>query len=186
MNQCKWITFLVLMAGGLIGNVACSSPPVTSPKTVTQVDLQRYIGLWYEIAKIPNRFQKQCVRNVTASYSFSEDGNIKVINRCLQERGDYEDAQGVARIVDSQTNAKLEVSFVSVFGKQLFWGAYWIIGLGDSYDYAIIGHPQRKYGWILSRSPQMETEQLNKLFQILATQGYDPTQFVITEQTTDL
>ncbi|MEJ2545696.1 MAG: lipocalin family protein, partial [Calditrichaceae bacterium] len=122
----------------------------TEPVTVNYVDLNRYVGVWYEIAKIPNRFQKQCVSNTTATYSMNEDGTIKVINRCLQDDGSEDEAIGEARVVDTTSYAKLEVSFVSIFCVHLFWGDYWIIGLDESYQYAIVGTPSRKYGWILS------------------------------------
>lgn len=92
------------------------------------VDLGRYTGLWYEIAKIPNRFQKQCVRGTTAEYTLRDDGKITVVNRCFKEDGSLDEAQGVAKIEDTQTNAKLKVSFVSFLGWRPFWGDYWVPG----------------------------------------------------------
>ncbi len=184
-NKDKWrlLQIVILFIGGTLGLSACITQSVKPPQTVNTVDLQRYAGSWYEIAKIPNRFQRHCVGHTTASYSLRNDGNIDVTNRCMQANGEYDEAQGIARIVDSQSNAKLEVSFVNLLGKQLFWGDYWIIGLEDHYEYAIVGHPQRKYGWILSRHPQMNTKQLDHLFLILQSQGYDPDAFVITRWT---
>jgi apolipoprotein D and lipocalin family protein len=152
----------------------------TEPKTVDHVDLQKYIGTWYEIAKIPNRFQKQCIKNTTASYSLNDDGTIKVVNSCEDDEGEMDTAEGVAKVVDPKTNAKLEVSFVSIFGINLFWGDYWIIGLPDDYSYAVIGTPNRKYGWILSRTPALPEEKLNEAYDILRKNNYDPNDFVIT------
>jgi apolipoprotein D and lipocalin family protein len=99
--------------------------PVT---TVRAVDLKRYVGLWYEIARIPNRFQKQCVRGTTAEYKLREDGRISVVNRCFKKDGDVDDAEGVAEVVDATSNTKLKVSFVSFLGWRPFWGDYWVIG----------------------------------------------------------
>lgn len=153
-----------------------------SLETVESVDLQRYVGLWYEIAKIPNRFQDQCVANTTAEYGLREDGKISVTNRCETANGDMDTATGVAKVVDSETNAKLKVSFVRFLWRNWFWGDYWIIGLDEEYEWAVIGTPSRKYGWILSRTPEMSEEDLNRCYEILTEQGYDPVNFESTPQ----
>jgi apolipoprotein D and lipocalin family protein len=153
----------------------------SSPKTVDYVDLKKYVGLWYEIAKIPNRFQSQCVKGTTAKYTLNENGEIDVINSCIDEDNETDDANGLARVVDKKTNAKLEVSFVSFFGWRPFWGDYWIIGLDENYQWAIVGTPNRKYGWILSRTPKLEAEILDKIFSILKEQGYNPKDFEMSK-----
>lgn len=153
-----------------------------SPNTVEKVDLKKYIGLWYEIAKIPNRFQKACVKGTTAEYKINGDGTIEVLNSCIEEDGQRETAEGLAKVVDKKTNAKLEVSFFSILGIGPFWGDYWIIGLGENYEYAVIGHPERKYGWILSRTPKMTKEKLDEAYSILIKNGYDTKKFVFTPQ----
>mgnify|MGYP000872173260 FL=1 len=135
-------TVLLTLAGLLLFNNISAQ----EMQTLKSVDLTKYVGLWYEIAKIPNRFQKQCVKGTTAQYKLLKDGNIEVINSCLTEEGEKDVADGLARIVDKKTNSKLEVSFVSIFGIRLFWGDYWILGLGDDYEYAVVGTPSRKYG----------------------------------------
>ena len=155
----------------------------SEPGTVNHVDLKKYSGLWYEISKIPNRFQKQCVKNTTAAYSLNEDGTIKVVNSCTDDEGEMDTAEGVAKVVDPKTNAKLEVSFVSILGINLFWGDYWIIGLPDDYSYAVIGTPNRKYGWILSRTPELPEEKLGEAYDILKKNGYNPKDFVATPST---
>ena len=152
-------------------------------QTVSHVDLDRYIGTWYEFAKIPNWFQKKCARNTTATYAPKDDGRIKVINRCYQADGSPEEAEGTARIVDTTTNAKLEVSFVRILGIQLFWGDYWIIGLDADYRYAVVGTPSRKYGWILSRTRTLSPNDERDAFEILKSKGYNPDDFVKTDQT---
>ncbi len=151
-------------------------------KVVSSVDLKKYVGLWYEIAKIPNSFQDQCVKGTTAKYTLKEDGEIEVINSCIDEDGEVDNAKGVARIVDKVSNSKLEVSFVSFFGWRPFWGDYWIIGLDENYQWAVIGTPNRKYGWILSRTPQLDKATLDKIFSILTEQGYDPKDFEMDKQ----
>lgn len=153
--------------------------PVT---TVDQVDLQRYVGLWYEIAKIPNRFQKQCVRGTTAEYKLREDGRITVVNRCFKADGRQDEANGVAKVVDATSNAKLKVSFVSFLGWRPFWGDYWVIGLDEDYQWAIIGTPDRKYGWILARTPALDDGTTEQIFQILERNGYERRAFEMSPQ----
>lgn len=151
-------------------------------KTVDYVDLKKYVGLWYEIAKIPNRFQDQCISGTTAKYIINKDGEIDVINSCINNDNEKDVAEGLARVVDKKTNAKLEVSFVSFFGWRPFWGDYWIIGLDENYQWAIVGTPNRKYGWILSRTPKLEEVVLTKIFTILKGQGYNPKDFEMSKQ----
>jgi len=152
------------------------------PTTVKYVDLKRYVGLWYEVAKIPNSFQDQCVKNTTAKYTLAEDGEIKVTNSCIDEDGEADDANGIVRVVDKKSNAKLEVSFVSFLGWRPFWGDYWIIGLDENYQWAIVGTPNRKYGWVLSRTPNLDNTTMDKIFGIIKDQGYDPKKFEISKQ----
>lgn len=149
-------------------------------KTVAAVDLQRYIGLWYEVAKIPNRFQKQCVSGTTAEYIWREDGRIDVVNRCTTEDGSIDEAEGIARIEDPLTNARLEVSFVSFLGWRPFWGDYWVIGLDDDYQWAIIGTPDRKYGWVLTRSPVVDDATMERIYSIIEENGYSREAFEIS------
>jgi len=177
-----------LLAVLIAGIVAVTVPPLVSaakqppPETVAFVDLDRYAGRWYEIASIPNRFQKHCRGNTVASYRPVEAQRIEVINSCLDKDGSIDTAQGIARIVDSSSNAKLEVSFVSLFGWQLFWGDYWVLELADDYSYVIVGTPSFRYGWILSRTPVMSAELRKRLDERLRALGYDPATFADTPQ----
>lgn len=166
-------------AGG--GSKAAASDRAT-PVPVARVDLERYAGTWYELAKIPNRFQKDCAGGTTATYTLREDGRIDVVNRCRRPDGSFEEARGVAKVVDNATHARLKVSFVSILGIRPFWGDYWILGLGPGYEYAVVGSPDRKYGWVLARSPDPGPEVLERAFDILRRQGYDPAGFEITPQ----
>ncbi len=151
-------------------------------KTVDSVDLVRYSGTWYEIAKIPNSFQDHCVKNTTANYEINEDGDIIVTNKCIDEDGEMDDAEGLARIVDKETNSKLEVSFVSLFGWHLFWGDYWILGLDKDYQYVCVSTPSKKYGWILSRIAKINENDIENCFQIFEENGYDRAKFELSLQ----
>jgi apolipoprotein D and lipocalin family protein len=172
----------MLISFAITASASTPDNPPASQTTVPFVDLQRYTGVWYEIARLPNRFQKQCVRNVTATYTLRDDGRIDVMNRCVDEDGELTEAQGIARIADTTSRSKLEVSFVRFLGISLFWGDYWIIGLAEDYRYAVIGSPSRAYAWILSRTPAMTAPDLARVHEILRNQGYDPKAFLITEQ----
>ncbi len=147
-------------------------------EAVRYVDLQRYLGTWYEIAAIPQRFQKGCVGS-TAEYSLRKDGDIQVVNTCLEGTldGKIRKASGKARVVDRTTNAKLKVTFFWPF-----WGSYWIIGLDEDYRWAIVGHPGRNYLWILSRTPQMDDVLYGDLLKLIADKGYDLTKIEKTLQ----
>ena len=105
-----------------------------------------------------------------------------MVNRCVESDGTADEAKGIARVVDTTTNSRLQVSFVRLLGLQLFWGDYWIIGLDPDYRYAIVGSPTRKYGWILSRTTSLSPEDSAKVDTVLKEQGYDPNAFVPTEQ----
>ena len=138
-------------------------------KTAPFVDLSRYAGKWYEIASYPNKFQEGCVGS-KATYSLTDNGKIKVINECYDNSfsGKRRSAEGKAWVVDKKTNAKLKVSFFWPFS-----GDYWIIDLGHNYEYAVIGHPDRKYLWILSRSPDMDEKVYQSIMAKLQEQDYD-------------
>jgi apolipoprotein D and lipocalin family protein len=150
--------------------------------TVSKVDLERYVGLWFEIAKIPNRFQKQCVRGTTAEYTLREDGRITVVNRCFDKDGSVDEAEGVAKIEDTTSNAKLKVSFVSFIGWRPFWGDYWVIGLDEDYQWAIVGTPDRKYGWVLARTPALDEDTMGEIRAIIERNGYDWDRFELSRQ----
>jgi len=140
----------------------------TDLETVKYVDLNRYIGVWYEIARYPNRFQKGCVGS-RATYSLRSDGKISVLNECNEEgTNKLRQAKGKAWVVDKSTNARLKVSFFWPFS-----GHYWIIELGKDYEYAVIGHPDRKYLWILSRVEEMQDALYKDIVSRLEERGYE-------------
>jgi apolipoprotein D and lipocalin family protein len=146
------------------------------------VDLKRYIGTWYEIARFPNSFQEGCV-GTSATYTLREDGKINVLNQCRRGtlNGEISSAKGTAWVVDEKTNAKLKVSFFWPFS-----GHYWIIDLGENYEYAVVGHPDRKYLWILSRSLEMDEELYNRIIERLKLQLYDTSRLMKTLQVKEI
>ena len=152
------------------------------PTRVAHVDLGRYVGLWHEIARIPNRFQNQCAWGVTAEYALRQDGRIDVINRCRTKDGSLDEAKGVARVEDRETNSLLKVSFFSILGWRPVWGDYWIVDLADDYGYAVVCSPDRKYGWIVARESRLEDELLDGIFARLRAQGFERDAFQATAQ----
>jgi apolipoprotein D and lipocalin family protein len=160
-----------ILAAGLI-MLGCTAtakdkPPLT---VVDRVDLERYLGKWYEIASYPAWFQKGCTGS-TAEYSLLPEGKIRVINRCRKNSldGPLKESKGKAEVADAATNAKLKVWF--------FWpfkGNYWIIDLSPDYQWAVVGEPSRKYLWILSRTPFMEEVVYQGILERLPQKGYDP------------
>lgn len=162
-----WMIVLIfIFAAGAAVKAAAETKPL---EVVPRVDIERYLGTWYEIATIPQRFQKGCV-GVSAHYSLREDGAIDVFNVCRKGTldGKERSIRGKAWIVDRTTNAKLKVRF--------FWpftGAYWVIELDRDYQWAVVGHPDRTYYWILSRTPQMDAGLYDELIRRAAAKGYD-------------
>jgi apolipoprotein D and lipocalin family protein len=150
--------------------------------TVGEVDLGRYAGRWYEVAKYPNRFQSQCVADTTATYRLLDDGTVGVVNRCRTANG-FDEAHGVARRLGGRSD-RLEVSFLPAVLRWLpiGWGDYWIIELAPDYRYVVVGEPSRKYLWILARSRALSQEDRRVIEARLAAHGYDPARLVESPQ----
>ncbi|MGL6039632.1 MAG: lipocalin family protein [Deefgea sp.] len=153
--------------------MATDLPPVQS---VPQVDLARYVGTWHEVARFPMYFQNQCVGDVTANYSKMDNGKIKVINRCRTQDGEFTEAEGSASVVDNTNNSQLKVSFFWPFRSD-----YWIIGLDPEYRWAVVGNPDRKYLWILSRTKTMTPSDLAAAKASAMAQGFDLTKLMMSE-----
>jgi apolipoprotein D and lipocalin family protein len=154
-------------------------------KAVERVDLDRYQGKWYEIAAIPQFFQRDCVRDTAADYTKLENGEIKVENACAQVDNSRKKVEGRARLYDSNETSKLTVTFLNLFGEFRFWagGDYWVIELDPNYQWAVVGHPSRRYGWVLSRTPSLPIATLAEIIGRVKAQGYDACEFVVTPQT---
>jgi apolipoprotein D and lipocalin family protein len=154
-------------------------------EVVPSVDLSRYAGKWYEIARLPNRFQNKCAGEVTADYSLLEGGQLKVVNQCVQKNGQTARAEGIARLADERgPNSKLEVRFAPSWLAWLpmVWGDYWIIDLAPDYGYSVVGAPDRKYLWILSRAPQMDEASYQRIVNQAAAKGFDVSRLIKTRQ----
>ncbi len=147
-------------------------------QSVAKVDLNRYLGRWYEIAKYPNRFERKCDRNVTATYALRPDGRISVVNTCTTRDGKLNQAKGWAKVVDQKSGSRLKVTFFWPF-----FGDYWIIDLSPNYEYAVVGEPSRKYLWILSRTATMDDKLYGEITGRLAANGYDATKLERVRQT---
>lgn len=162
--------FIALLPGG-----CAAGKPL---RTVEKVDLQRYLGDWYEIASFPNRFQKGCVASM-ATYTLEPDGRIGVFNQCREKTldGPVRSVRGTARVVDTATNAKLKVTFFWPF-----YGSYWVIDLDPDYRWAVVGHPGRNYLWVLSRTPALDTDVYEGILGRLRAQDYDVTRLRRTPQ----
>jgi apolipoprotein D and lipocalin family protein len=146
------------------------------PEPAKAVELQRYLGRWYEIARYEQSFQKGC-EGVTADYSLRSDGSIAVVNRCRKPDGKITEARGRAKIVEPRSSAKLKVSF---FGP--FYGNYWVLDHADDYSWSIVGEPSGRYLWILAREPTPPKSEVQALIQRVRDMGYDVSMLLRTKQ----
>lgn len=167
--------------------VATTGGPLTSEpvRTVNTVDLNRYAGEWFEVARFPNRFQRQCVGDVRASYTQRPDGRIDVINRCRTEDGSITEAHGVARVTDNRSFAKLKVRFAPTVLSFLpfVWGDYWILGLASDYSWATVGSPDRNYLWILARTPSPDAARFASALAAARANGFEVERLTKTTHT---
>jgi apolipoprotein D and lipocalin family protein len=169
---------ICMIAAALLstGLASCTLRPTVPLATVESVDLARYMGDWYEIALLPNRFQSMCVADTQASYRLDGDV-VRVRNRCRNAGGAIEQADGIAKVVEGSRNAKLRVSFF-----RPFYGDYWILALDPDYRWVLIGEPSRRYGWVLSRTPNLDDALLQIALDKAAALGFDRTAFRRTQQ----
>lgn len=180
MNRKLLPAVLVLL--GLHASALAEAPDAKPLTTIAALDAKRYMGVWYEIARFPNDFQKKCVSNVTATYSLRADGMIDVVNRCRRKDGEVELAQGLARQVGDASSPKLEVRFAPAIVSFLpmVWGDYWVIDLDPAYQLSAVSEPKREYLWILARSPYIDQAAYDALLARLAAQGLDVSKLVRT------
>ena len=158
-----------LLARHPVGNAAV-------PQPAKGVELWRYLGRWYEIARYEQSFEKGC-EGVTADYSLRSDGKIDVCNRCRKPGDKTDEARGTAKIVDRTTNAKLKVSF---FGP--FYGDYWVLDHADDYSWSIVGEPSGRYLWILAREATPNEVMVDELIHCVEAMGYDTSMLIRTKQ----
>jgi len=145
---------------------------------VNDLDINRYLGTWYEIARYDHRFERG-LAGVTASYSFREDGKIKVVNTGFKETidGKKSVAVGKAKIPNPDIPSKLKVSFF-----WFFYGDYFVLDLDENYQWALIGSSSDNYLWILSRTPQIEESLYKELLAKLTNRGYDVNKLIKVQQ----
>jgi len=165
---------------------ADGAPLMRAPlQVVAPVDLQRYAGIWHEQARLPNRFQKQCGGPVTAEYTPQADGTVQVLNRCVRDDGNFDEAIGTARVVPvaGQPGAgRLEVRFAPAWLSWLpvVWGDYWILKLDREYQVSLVGTPDRQYLWVLSRAPRLDAAVLEAELDYARSLGFDTDKVVLT------
>jgi apolipoprotein D and lipocalin family protein len=157
----------------------------SAPATVAAVDLQRYLGTWYEIARLPMRHEPEDYTDITATYSLREDGKIAVDNRARNGDGGPERSTGVAEPVEGSGNSKLEVSFLP---EGMRWipftkGDYWILRLSEDYDVALVGSPDRRYLWLLSRTPSLDEATRTDYLATAQRQGFELAGLIHTPHT---
>ena len=169
---------------GLGSSQAIAQQSDQAVKTVASLDVPRYLGTWYEIAKFPNWFQKKCVSNTKAVYTAKPDGNLRVLNSCKTAGGETSEAEGLARQIGAKDSPKLEVRFAPEWLSflPLVWGDYWVIDLDSQYQVAAVSDPRREYLWVLSRTPQMDPKVYADLLQRLKQQQFDIQKLELTPQ----
>jgi apolipoprotein D and lipocalin family protein len=159
--------------------VSCSSSK--DLPTVSEVDLNRYAGLWYEIARLPNRFEKglDCI---TAQYTLLENGKVEVINqgRKVEKDNEKSSIKGSARVPNAAFPGRLKVTFFWPFA-----GDYYIIALDENYTYALVGDPSRKFLWVLSKNKSLDIEIYDKLINIAANFGFATESIIKVNQDCD-
>lgn len=168
MRSSHIITITVLLTALLIAagqSRAASAPPPLA--TVPKVDLPRYMGIWHEIARLDHSFQRGCGQG-SSTYTLLPDGEVEVLNRCIDlADGHLREARGRAWSVDPVGNARFKVSFFWPFRKD-----YWVIDLDKEYEYAVVGSPNRRYLWILSRHPSLDDAVYRDIVERLRRQGF--------------
>ncbi len=170
MVRCFFLKILLSFNFALLSSCAIVPAQLEPPlQVVNRVNINKYLGRWYEIARYPNWFQENCY-GVSADYEMNDDGYIRVTNKCKDRElnGETREALGMAHAVEGSRNAKLKVVF-----HWPFYGNYWIIDIGDGYEYAVISEPKRQYLWILSREPTMEASKYNQIVKSLENQNFD-------------
>ncbi len=178
------ISILGLLLIGLGSSQVMAQEGDQSVKTIAALDVPRYLGTWYEVAKFPNWFQKKCVSNTKAVYTAKPDGNLRVLNSCKTATGETSEAEGLVRQIGAKDSPKLEVRFAPEWLSflPLVWGDYWVIDLDPQYQVAAVSDPRREYLWVLSRSPQLDPKVYADLLQRLTQQQFDIQKLELTSQ----
>lgn len=176
------MSYLVAASTLALALLQSAGAPLT---VVRNLEPSKYAGRWFEISRLPNRFQNKCAGDVTAEYQLRSQGGFTVINRCLDKSGKMTDAEGVARVVEGQPPSVLQVRFAPAFLGLLpfVWGDYQVIALDNEHTYSVVGTVDREYLWVLSRTPVMDQDRYERLLSIAKDQGFDVSKLVKTAQT---
>ena len=153
-------------------------------RTIPALDVPRYMGAWFEIAKYPNRFQKKCVQDTRADYKLLANGTVQVTNRCTMDNGEVETVVGAGRQVGDARSPKLEVRFAPEWLSfiPMVWGNYWVIDLDPEYQLVAVSEPKRDYLWVLARTPTVNPRAYEELIARLEKMGFDSRKIVPTRQ----
>lgn len=176
----RLMTVVSALVAGLVAKKT-KKPLTTAPS----VDLQQYSGTWYEIARLPEKYEKDCASDVTATYELTIDGGLRIINRCRRRDGSVKRAIGRAEVVDADTNAKLRVSFAPQLLDPLpfVWSDYYIVDVANDYSTAVVGTPDRAHLWLLAREPTVSEEVRSSFIAKALGQGFDTSQLVYGRHT---
>lgn len=191
-NKKAWLTFATITGMALlmssayaqVSATAAQINPSAEPKAVDAIDVQKYAGRWYEVARLPMYFQRNCVSDVQAKYSLNSDKTIKVRNQCMNKEGELDVSEGVA-YPQNDGNSQLKVSFLP---KGLRWvpfskGDYWVLRIDEDYQVALVGGPSHRYLWLLSRTPDMDEAVIENYLNTAKAQGYDLSKLIRTKHT---
>ncbi|SEN35393.1 apolipoprotein D and lipocalin family protein [Pseudomonas sp. ok272] len=171
---------VALLASLLLAGCATSGTDSLAPKTAGSVNLKRYQGTWYELARMPLYFQRNCAQS-EAHYTLRADGDMDVLNRCLTPESKWEQVMGTATPQVAGQTDKLWVNFDNWFTRLLpgvVKGDYWVLYVSDDYQTAIVGNPNRRYLWLLSRKPDINPDTREELLSRARQQGYDTTRLI--------
>lgn len=191
-NKKAWLTFATITGMALlmssayaqVSATAAQINPSAEPKAVDAIDVQKYAGRWYEVARLPMYFQRNCVSDVQAKYSLNADKTIRVKNQCMNKEGELDVSEGVA-YPQNDGNSQLKVSFLP---KGLRWvpfskGDYWVLRVDEDYQVALVGGPSHRYLWLLSRTPDMDEAVIEDYLNTAKAQGYDLSKLIRTNHT---
>ncbi len=191
-NKKAWLTFATITGMALlmssayaqVSATAAQINPSAEPKAVDAIDVQKYAGRWYEVARLPMYFQRNCASDVQAKYSLNADKTIRVKNQCMNKEGELDVSEGVA-YPQNDGNSQLKVSFLP---KGLRWvpfskGDYWVLRIDEDYQVALVGGPSHRYLWLLSRTPDMDEAVIENYLNTAKAQGYDLSKLIRTKHT---
>ncbi|KAJ4458315.1 putative membrane protein [Paratrimastix pyriformis] len=168
---------IIIVAALAVWRPMMTRIPIDSKvKSVSQVDLGRYLGKWYEIGRMPFSFENKCVSDVTAEYQLLKDGRVSVVNSCTLESGERKVDRATAEIVPGSNGSQLKVCF--------FWpfkGDYWVMKLHPEYQWSLVGEPKTRFLWLLSRTPTLPQAEITQAVEAARAQGYDVQQLIWTK-----